>query len=91
MRYIYHRYTTFYIIHLIRITIAEPYFKTHNITTFIRCSRYYKIKTLYEQMLREDKADTYKQQKWHTYVQMLVDDVGFNEIFSIEANIKGIC
>ena len=42
-------------------------------------------------MLREDKADTYKQQKWYTYVQMLVDDVGFNEIFSIEAIIKGTC
>lgn len=40
-------------------------------------------------MLREDKADTYKRQKWYAYVQMLVDDVGFNDIFSIEANIKG--
>ena len=60
--------------HILRLTILLHLFVVVDII---------KIKTLYEQMLREDKADTYKQQKWHTYVQMLVDDVGFNDIFSI--------
>ena len=46
---------------------AEPYFFNNiNITTFITCSSVmiYKAKNLYEQMLREDKADTYKQKPY---------------------------
>ena len=38
-------------------------------------------------MLREDKADTYKQQNIHiSYI--LVDDVSFNDIFSIKTKTK---
>ena len=57
--YSYLKYNTFD-----TIINAEPYFFNNIIiTTFITCSSViiYKAKNLYEQMLREDKADTYKQ------------------------------
>lgn len=38
-------------------------------------------------MLREDKADTYKQQNIHV-AKILVDDVSFNDIFSDKNKIK---
>ena len=68
---------------MIQIIIAEPYFLTFNIATLTSCSSLwtYKIKKLYEQMLREDKADTYKPTKNNTIRTILVDDVSFNDIF----------